>query len=99
MKRTELKKLYDSPDSFREAVTVCGWVKSLRVSKGLAFISISDGSCFTPVQIVAEESKVPDFETISKLNTGAAVSVTGKVVLTPNAKQKFEINADSVAHP
>ena len=96
MKRTELKKLYDSPDSFNETVTVCGWVKSLRVSKGLAFISISDGSCFTPVQIVAEESKISDFETISKLNTGAAVSVTGKVILTPNAKQKFEINADSV---
>ena len=96
MKRTELKKIYEAPENFQEAVTVCGWVKSIRVSKGIAFISISDGSCFSPVQIVAEESKLPDFETVSKLNTGAAVSVTGKVILTPNAKQKFEINAESI---
>ena len=96
MKRTELKKLYESAAEFQGGVTVCGWVKSIRVSKGIAFISISDGSCFSPVQIVAEESKLADFEAVSKLNTGAAVSVTGKVILTPDAKQKFEINAESI---
>lgn len=71
--------------------------KILRTGKGIAFISISDGSCFTPVQIVAEEDRLGNFEEISKLNTGAAVSVSGRVVLTPNAKQKFEINADKIA--
>ncbi len=96
MKRTELKKLYDLPENFTGGITVCGWIRSIRVSKGIAFISISDGSCFTPVQIVAEESKINDFEKISRLNTGAAVSVTGKVILTPDAKQKFEINADKL---
>ena len=97
MKRTELKKLYDFPEKFSGSVTVCGWIKSIRVSKGLAFISISDGSCFQPVQIVAEENKIADFESISKLNTGAAVSVTGKVIVTPNAKQPFEINANDIS--
>ena len=96
MKRTELKKLYEDPQKFQEGVTVCGWIKSIRVSKGIAFISISDGSCFTPVQIVAEESKLPDFDAVSKLNTGAAVSVSGKVILTPEAKQSFEINAEKL---
>ncbi len=96
MKRTELKKLYDLPENFTGGITVCGWIRSIRVSKGIAFISISDGSCFTPVQIVAEEAKISDFEKISRLNTGAAVSVTGKVILTPDAKQKFEINADKL---
>ena len=96
MKRTELKKLYEDPQKFQSGATVCGWVKSVRVSKGIAFISISDGSCFSPVQIVAEESKLANFDTVSGLNTGAAVSVSGKVILTPNAKQSFEINAESL---
>lgn len=99
MKRTELKKLHEAPEKFSKAVTavnVCGWIRSLRTGKGIAFISISDGSCFTPVQIVAEADRLDNFEEISKLNTGAAVSVSGNVILTPNAKQKFEINAAAV---
>ena len=96
MKRTELKKLYEDPQKFQDDVTVCGWVRSIRVSKGIAFISISDGSCFSPIQIVAEESKLPDFDMVSKLNTGAAISVSGKVILTPDAKQSFEINAEKI---
>ncbi|MDE6594924.1 MAG: asparagine--tRNA ligase, partial [Oscillospiraceae bacterium] len=96
MKRTELKKLHEAPESFSETVTVCGWIKSLRTGKGIAFISISDGSCFTPVQVVAEADKLNNFEEVSKLNTGAAISVLGRVISTPNAKQKFEINADRI---
>ena len=96
MKRTEIKKLYENAPENGANVTVCGWVKSVRVSKGLAFLSISDGSCFKQLQIVAESEKVDDFEAVSHLNTGAAISVSGKVVLTPNAKQPLEINAESI---
>lgn len=96
MKRTEIKKLYESNAENGSEVTVCGWVKSVRVSKGLAFLSISDGSCFKPLQIVAESEKISDFDEISHINTGAAVSVSGKIVLTPNAKQPLEVNAQSV---
>lgn len=96
MKRTELKKLHESPAAFTDTVTVCGWVNSVRTSKGIAFLSLTDGSCFTPVQIIAEAEKLADFDTVAKLNTGAAVSVSGRVVLTPNAKQPFEINAAAV---
>lgn len=96
MKRTELKNLHDDPEFFSGGITVCGWIKSLRAGKGIAFISISDGSCFTPVQVVAESEKIGNFEEISKLNTGAAISVSGKVIITPNAKQKFEINAERI---
>ena len=96
MKRTELKKLYESPEKFTEGVTVCGWIKSIRAGKKTTFISVSDGSCFQPVQIVAEGNKLPDLDAISKLNTGAAISVSGKVILTPNAGQPFEINADQI---
>lgn len=96
MKRTELKKLYDDPAGFSEKVTVCGWIRSLRAGKEIAFVSIADGSCFAPVQIVAESGKISNFDEISRLNTGAAVSVFGKVILTPNAKQPFEINAEKI---
>ena len=58
MKRTELKQLNECPEAFSGMVTVCGWIKSLRTGKGIAFISISDGSCFTPVQIVAEADRL-----------------------------------------
>lgn len=96
MKRIELKKIYEVPESFSDNVTVCGWIKSLRTGKGIDFISIYDGSCFAAVQIVAEEVKLGNFAEISRLNTGAAVCVSGRVVLTPNAKQRFEINAESI---
>lgn len=96
MKRTEIKKLFENAPENGATVTVCGWVKSVRVSKGLAFLSISDGSCFKQLQIVAESEKVDDFDVVSHLNTGAAISVSGKVVLTPNAKQPLEINAESI---
>ncbi|MGN0552610.1 MAG: asparagine--tRNA ligase [Oscillospiraceae bacterium] len=97
MKRTEIKKLYENNAENGSVVTVCGWVKSIRVSKGLAFLSISDGSGFKPLQIVAESEKVSNFDEISHINTGAAVSVSGKIVLTPNAKQPLEVNAESIA--
>ena len=96
MKRTEIKKLYENIIENGSKVTVCGWIKSIRVSKNLAFLSISDGSCFKPLQIIAESDKLAEFNEISKLNTGAAVSVDGKFILTPSAKQPFEVNADKI---
>lgn len=97
MKRTEINKVYSGNYENGSEVTVCGWIKSVRISKNLAFLSISDGSCFKPLQIVAEADKLSNFESISKLNTGAAVSVKGRIVLTPNAKQPLEVNAESVS--
>ncbi len=96
MKRLELKLLNARFSEYAEkSVTVCGWVKSLRSSKNVGFISINDGSCFKPVQIVISEN-LNNFQNLCKLNTGAAISVSGVVVATPNAKQPFEISADEV---
>ena len=96
MKRTEIKKIYEELPQSETQIKVCGWIKSIRVSKNLAFITISDGSCFRPIQIIAETEKLENFEDISKLNTGAAIAVQGRVILTPQAKQPFEINADII---
>ncbi len=96
MKRTVLKKICETyTDYVNTEIIVCGWIRSVRASKNLAFISINDGSCYKSVQIIAED-RLQNFKEISKLNVGAAITVKGKIVLTPNAKQPFEINADSI---
>ena len=96
MKKTEIRELYkDRGFEKTDSVTVCGWVKSIRDSKTFGFIMISDGTYFKPVQIVYDDT-LPNFEEISKLNVGSALIVSGKIVLTPEAQQQFEIRAESV---
>ncbi len=97
MERLEIKKLFESPDCYADnTVTVCGWVKTLRDSKAIGFIELNDGSCFKGVQIVFEAAKLENYKDIAKLNVGSAVKVTGKLLLTPQANQPFEINADEI---
>ncbi len=98
MERLEIKKLYESAEAYADkAVTVCGWVKTLRDSKAIGFIEINDGSCFKGVQIVFESEKLENYKDIAKLNVGSAIKVTGKLLLTPQANQPFEINADEIS--
>ena len=89
MQRTEIKKLFSQ-------ITVCGWAKTIRSSKALGFIDLSDGSCFGSLQVVFEDGKVPNFKEIAKQNVGAALVVKGNIVLTPNAKQPFELHAEEI---
>ena len=97
MERTLIAELYAGAAQMGgKTVTVCGWVRSIRDSKALGFIDLNDGSCFRGVQIVFEDGKVENFREISKCNVGAALSVTGAVVLTPEAKQPFELHAASI---
>ena len=98
MKRVLFKDLYNDISAFDgKAVTVGGWARSIRDSKSFGFIDLNDGSCFKGVQIVFEREKVANYDEIASLNVGSAVVVTGKVIATPQNKQPFEINADSIA--
>jgi len=97
MKRDKIKQLYVEPSAYADRqVTVCGWVKTIRSSKALGFIELNDGSGFTNLQIVFEDSKISNFKEIEKLNVGAAIIVKGKVLLTPQAKQPLEVHAESI---
>lgn len=97
MKRLELSELYRQPkEFFGKTVTICGWIKTQRDSKAIAFMELNDGSGFRNLQVVYEESAISNFKEITKLGVGAAVSVTGQVVETPEAKQPFEIHAAEV---
>ncbi len=95
MKRTEISYLYNNSLPDGETVTVAGWVKTSRESKNLAFLEINDGSCFKNLQVVVEASKYTgeNYKAIANASIGASIVVTGNLVLTPDAKQPFEVNA------
>lgn len=96
MELISIRQLFKEKENFvGRKVTVGGWVKSLRDSKTFGFIVCNDGTFFEPVQIVYSD-KLDNFSTISKLNVGSAIIVTGTLVETPQAKQPFEIQADEV---
>lgn len=97
MELVEIKKIYrNQKDYENKSITVGGWVKSIRASNVFGFIELNDGTFFKNLQIVFESEKVDNFAKISKLNVGSAVIVKGVLVATPNAKQPFEIQAESV---
>ena len=76
-------------------VEVGGWIKNSRFSKNVGFIELNDGTFFNPVQIVVGKDN-EDFEKSEKLKLSSAIIVVGKLVLTPNSKQPFEIQASKV---
>mgnify|MGYP000577237682 CR=1 FL=1 len=96
MQRTELASLYKATPADGTKVTVCGWAKTVRDSKNIGFISLSDGSCYKPVQIVFQADKLANYAEIAKCGLYTSFEVTGTLVVTPNAKQPFEINADEI---
>lgn len=96
MQRTELASLYKATPADGTKVTVCGWAKTVRDSKKIGFISLADGSCYKPVQIVFQADKLENYAEVAKSGLYTSFEVTGTLVLTPNAKQPFEINADTV---
>ena len=92
----KMKQIFAQYENFADCqITLCGWVKSNRDSKAFGFISLNDGTCFSPIQIVYSD-KLSNFADICKLNVGGALIVTGNLTLTPTAKQPFEIHADNI---
>ena len=96
MKRIDIKALFSAPPADGTVVTVCGWAKTVRDSKNIGFIELSDGTCFKNLQIVFEAAKLENYKDVAKAGVGTSMQVVGRVVLTPGAKQPLEINADSV---
>ena len=76
-------------------VMIGGWVRNRRASKNFGFLMISDGTFFSPVQVVITD-EMNNFAEISKINIGAALIIKGVLEETPDAKQPFEIQAKEV---
>lgn len=98
MQRTYIKDFFANMQKFENnIVKVCGWVRTIRDSKSLGFMQLNDGSCFNGIQVVFDADKIDNFKEIAKLNVGAAVIVEGNFLITPSAKQPFEIQANKIA--
>ena len=96
MELISVRELFKNTEKYADQlVTIGGWVKNRRPSKQFGFIMLGDGTYFNPVQVVYDDT-IENFQEISKINVGAALIVRGTLVLTPNAKQPFEIQAKTV---
>lgn len=96
MKKVTIKDLYRNTENYIDkTVEVAGWVRTVRDSKAFGFIELNDGSFFNNLQIVFND-KLANFEEVRKLTISSSIIVNGTVVKTENAKQPFEIHADSV---
>lgn len=97
--RTKLKHILHAKDPSalsQKTVTVCGWIRTVRDQKAFAFIELNDGSTLANLQIIAEAS-VPHYATIlPSLNTGASISVTGVLVVSPGKNQALELKASKI---
>ena len=93
MKRTKIKQLF--LDQSVKEVLVYAWVRTNRAQAQFGFLNVNDGSCLANLQVVYD-SKLANFEEISKYRVGVSVLVKGNVVLTPNAKQPLEVHATEV---
>ncbi len=76
-------------------IVLNGWLRTVRDSKVIGFLELGDGTCQKSVQVVVDE-KMADFSRTIALGVGTAVEVRGELVLTPEAKQLFEIKAEAV---
>ena len=98
MSYTKIAAIFaDAAQMDGQAVTVAGWVRTIRDLKGFGFIELNDGSCFKNLQVVMESAALANYKEIASQNVGAALIVSGTVKLTPEAKQPLELKADSIA--
>lgn len=95
--KTVIKSFYRDMEKYGgKEITISGWVRTVRASNAFGFIELNDGSFFSGIQIVIEADKLSNYSELSKLNVGAALTVTGVLELTPNAKQPMEIKASEI---
>ena len=96
MKDITVRNLFKETNKFEnKEITIEGWVKTLRDSKTFGFIELNDGTFFKNVQIVFNDS-IDNFEEVKKLTLSSSIKVTGNFIITPDAKQPFEIQATKI---
>lgn len=95
--KTFVKEIFANPEKFDgKEISISGWVRTLRSSNVFGFIEINDGTFFKNIQVVFESENIPNYKEIASMNVGAALNIDGVLVLTPEAKQPFEIKAAKI---
>lgn len=96
MKAIDFRDLFKSYENYNEKeIEIEGWIRTIRDSKNFGFIELNDGTYMKNVQVVFE-SHLENFEEVKKYSTGSAISIKGILVMTPEAKQPFEIKATEI---
>ncbi len=98
MERQRISGIYADAAAFAgRELTVCGWVRTIRDMKNFGFVELNDGSSHKSLQVVLERGSLSNYDEIARQNVGAALIVKGELVLTPEAKQPFELKAHEIA--
>ena len=98
IERTRIAAVFADADALSgKEITVFGWARTIRDMKTFGFVELNDGSCFKNLQIVMSAEELDNYRDIASQNVGAALRVTGTVVLTPEAKQPLELRAREIA--
>ncbi|MDR3207885.1 MAG: asparagine--tRNA ligase [Oscillospiraceae bacterium] len=96
-KPVTVKEILSGPEALAgESVALRGWLRTVRDSNSFGFLELNDGSTVKNVQIVIDGA-LANFAELVKLNVGASVRAEGALVLTPDARQPFEVKATAVA--
>jgi asparaginyl-tRNA synthetase len=96
MKQTLVKELYRNSENYKDQqVQISGWIRTIRDSKTFGFLELNDGSFFKGIQIVFDE-QLDNFKEVSKLPISSSIKVIGDFLLTPQAKQPFELKATEI---
>jgi asparaginyl-tRNA synthetase len=75
-----------------DTITVKGWVRTRRDSKDFSFLELNDGTCLANIQCIADAG-IPGYQDVTKMSTGSAIGITGKLVESPGKGQQWEIHA------
>ena len=94
MKHIDIIDIFEKSEFLNTEVTVCGWVRTSRDSKNMAFIELNDGTSFKHLQIVIDKSQISDVSEFMKL--GTSLKVVGTVVTSLVAEDSVEINAKEI---
>jgi asparaginyl-tRNA synthetase len=97
MTKWSIKEILAGSLDVGTTVKIEGWLRTRRDSKaGISFLLVHDGSCFDPIQVVAESS-LPNYQSeILHLTTHCAVRVTGTLAESEGKGQRFEVKAEQV---
>ena len=91
MKHVDVKELFEKAEYYQsKTVTVCGWVRTWRDSKSIAFIELNDGTSLKNLQLVIEKGSVDDNEVRPAMVVGAALKVDGEFI--PSERNGYELS-------
>lgn len=97
MVTVDVKDIFKDPNGYLgQDICIKGWIRTHRNSNKFGFIELNDGTCFNNIQLVYEQD-MENFDEVAKLTTATAMTVVGRLELTPEAKQPFELKCKAVS--